>query len=58
MNRGRVDMATPYMRDILRFIGVDSVRFVAIGPTVSPRDQVEAARAVAERQLVELATSF
>ena len=33
MNRGRVDMATPYLRDILRFIGVHSVRFVAIGPT-------------------------
>jgi FMN-dependent NADH-azoreductase len=51
-------MATPYLRDILRFIGVHSVRFVAIGPTVGPRDQVEAARATAERQLVELATSF
>jgi hypothetical protein len=29
MNRGRVDMATPYLRDIPRFIGVHSVRFVA-----------------------------
>jgi FMN-dependent NADH-azoreductase len=58
MNRGRVDMATPYLRDILRFIGVHSVRFIAIGPTVGPRDQVEAARAAAERQLVELAALF
>ena len=58
MNRGRVDMATPYLRDILRFIGVHSVRFVAIGPTVGPRDQVEAARAGAERQLTELAALF
>jgi FMN-dependent NADH-azoreductase len=58
MNRGRVDMATPYLRDILRFIGVHSVRFVAVGPTVGPRDQIEAARAAAERQLTEIATLF
>jgi FMN-dependent NADH-azoreductase len=58
MNRGRVDMATPYLRDILRFIGVHSVRFVPVGPTVGPRDQVEAARAMAQRQLTELATLF
>ena len=44
MNRGRVDMATPYLRDILRFIGVHNVRFVAVGPTIGPRDQVDAAR--------------
>jgi FMN-dependent NADH-azoreductase len=37
MNRGRVDMAAPYLRDILRFIGVHDLRFVAIGPTVGWR---------------------
>ena len=58
MNRGRVDMATPYVRDILRFIGVHSVRFVAVGPTVGPRDQVDAAREAAQRRLVELASVF
>jgi FMN-dependent NADH-azoreductase len=58
MNRGRVDMATPYLRDILRFIGVHSVRFVAVGPTVGPRDQVDAAREAAQRQLSELAALF
>ena len=58
MNRGRVDMATPYLRDILRFVGVHSVRFVAIGPTIGGRDQVTAARAAAERQLIELAAGF
>jgi FMN-dependent NADH-azoreductase len=58
MNRGRVDMATPYLRDILRFIGVHSVNFVAIGPTVGAGDQVKAARAVAERRLIELARTF
>ena len=58
MNRGRVDMATPYLRDILRFIGVHSVRFVAVGPTVGPRDQVDAAREAAQRRLSELAALF
>jgi len=58
MNRGRVDMATPYLRDILRFIGVHSVRFVSIGPTAGARNQVEAARDAAQRRLVELAATF
>jgi FMN-dependent NADH-azoreductase len=58
MNRGRVDMATPYLRDILRFIGVHNVRFVAVGPTVGPRDQVDAARDAAQRKLSELAALF
>jgi FMN-dependent NADH-azoreductase len=57
MNRGRVDMATPYLRDILRFIGVHSVRFVAVGPTVGTGDQVKAAREAAERRLIEVAAS-
>ena len=51
-------MATPYLRDILRFVGVHSVRFVAIGPTIGNRDQVAAARAAAERQLIEVAAAF
>jgi FMN-dependent NADH-azoreductase len=58
MNRGRVDMATPYLRDILRFVGVHNVRFVAIGPTIGSCEQVTAARAAAERQLIELAAAF
>jgi FMN-dependent NADH-azoreductase len=58
MNRGRVDMATPYLRDILRFIGVHSVRFVAVGPTVGAAGQVTAAREAAQRRLVELAATF
>ena len=58
MNRGRVDMATPYLRDILRFIGVHSVRFVAIGPTAAAVNEVTAAREAAQRRLVELATIF
>jgi FMN-dependent NADH-azoreductase len=58
MNRGRVDMATPYLRDILRFIGVHSVRFVAIGPTAGAADQVTTARDAAQRRLIELAATF
>jgi FMN-dependent NADH-azoreductase len=58
MNRGRVDMAVPYLRDILRFIGVNDVRFVAIGPTVGSAEAVNGARVSAERRLVELAASF
>jgi FMN-dependent NADH-azoreductase len=58
MNRGRVDMATPYLRDILRFIGVHSLRFVAIGPTAGAVGQVMAAREAAQRRLVELAAMF
>src|SRR5271168_1839166 len=58
MNPGRVDMATPYLRDILRFVGVRSVRFVAIGPTAGATDQVKAALAAAERRLIELARTF
>jgi FMN-dependent NADH-azoreductase len=51
-------MATPYLRDILRFIGVHSVRFVAIGPTVGAADQVTSARDAAQRRLIELAATF
>ena len=58
MNRGRVDMATPYLRDILRFIGVHTVRFVAVGPTVGAVGQVMAARESAQLRLVELAATF
>jgi len=58
MSRGRVDMATSYLRDILRFVGVHSVRFVAIGPTAGAGDQVKAARGTAERRLIELARTF
>lgn len=35
-NRGQRDLATPYLREILRFIGLTDVRFVAIGPMGGP----------------------
>jgi len=58
MNRGRIDMATPYLREALRFIGVSDVRFALIGPTVGPAGSARLAREAAHRQLVEMAASF
>src|SRR3954468_15018882 len=58
MNRGRIDMATPYLRETLRFIGVNNVRFVPIGPTTGPADPIRAARESAHRSLAEIAASF
>jgi FMN-dependent NADH-azoreductase len=58
MNRGRIDMATPYLREALRFIGIQSLRIVAIGPTTGPREPADAAFARAQAQLADLARHF
>src|SRR5215471_6982895 len=58
MNRGRTDMATPYLREALRFIGVKDVRFVPIGPTTGPPEPIRVARDSAHRRLAEMATGF
>jgi FMN-dependent NADH-azoreductase len=58
MNRGRTDMATPYLREALRFIGVNDVRFVPIGPTSGPDAPIRVARENAYRRLAELAAGF
>ena len=58
MNRGRIDMATPYLREALRFIGVSDVRFVPIGPTAGPAEAIRAARDSAHRRLAEMAKRF
>jgi FMN-dependent NADH-azoreductase len=58
MNRGRIDMATPYLREALRFIGVSNVRFVPIGPTTGPAEPIRAARDSAHRRLAEIAANF
>jgi len=58
MNRGRTDMATPYLREALRFIGVTDVRFVAIGPTAGPVEPIRMARENVHRRLAELAARF
>ena len=58
MNRGRIDMATPYLREVLRFVGVSNVRFVPIGPTTGPAEPIRAARESAHRRLAEVAARF
>src|SRR3954452_17810659 len=58
MNRGRTDMATPYLREALRFIGISDVRFVPIGPTVGPAEPIRSAREAAHRRLAEMAARF
>jgi FMN-dependent NADH-azoreductase len=58
MNRGRIDMASPYLREILRFIGITDVRFMLIGPTAGPTEPARMAREAAHRQLAELAARF
>jgi FMN-dependent NADH-azoreductase len=58
MNRGRIDMASPYLREALRFIGVSDVRFALIGPTAGATEPTRLAREAAHRHLVELASSF
>jgi FMN-dependent NADH-azoreductase len=58
MNRGRIDMASPYLREVLRFIGVSDVRFALIGPTAGPAEPARLAREAAHRHLVALASSF
>jgi FMN-dependent NADH-azoreductase len=58
LNRGQVDLATPYLRQALHFIGVRHVEFVPIGPTNGPAESVRVARDGAHRRLVELASRF
>ena len=58
MNRGRIDMATPYLREILRFMGVTSVEFVRVGPTAGPSETVSRAKRTAQRRVVEIAERF
>jgi len=58
MNRGRIDMATPYLREALRFIGVVDVRFVPFGPTTGPAEPIRVARESAHRRLSDIAARF
>jgi len=55
-NRGRVDMATPYLREALRFMGVRSLEIVRLGPTAGPDAAV--AGEAAHRRLQEIAARF
>ena len=57
-HRGRTDMATPYLRDVLRFIGLRNQRFILIGPTIGTAAPAQAAREAAHRRLNEIAPWF
>ncbi len=57
-SRGRPDLATPYLRATLGFIGLNEVGFVPIGPTIGPDDAVKATRDHARETLQSLATTF
>jgi FMN-dependent NADH-azoreductase len=57
-NRGRIDMATPYLREALRFMGVRSLEFVRLGPTAGPAEATATAREAALRRLAEIAARF
>ena len=58
MSRGWTDLATPYLREVLTFIGVKDVRFVPIGPTTGPIERIEAARQSAHRRIAQIADGF
>lgn len=57
-NRGRTDMATPYLREALRFMGVRSLEIVRLGPTAGAPETTAAAREAAHRRLAEIAPRF
>lgn len=58
MNRGRIDMATPYLREALRFIGIKDTLFVPVGPTAGPLESIQAARKSAHRRLADIGATF
>lgn len=55
-SRGRPDLATPYLRAALGFIGLTDSTIVPVGPTIGPG--AEAAADAAEARLRELAARF
>ena len=54
-SRGRPDLATPYLREALAFIGIRDLTFVPVGPTAGPADALTESKARAERELSKLA---
>jgi FMN-dependent NADH-azoreductase len=53
-SRGRPDLATPYLREALAFIGLSDVTFIPVGPTIGPADEVAAGMARALDQVAAL----
>src|SRR5262249_28507685 len=58
MNRGRIDMASPCLREGLRFGGTRDTLFVLMGPTPGPPEPIFAARERAHQRLTEMAVTF
>lgn len=52
---GRPDLASPYLREALKFIGLTDTNFVLVGPTIGPAAMVKEARTRAEDQLIGIA---
>lgn len=57
-SRGRPDMASPYLREAFKFIGLDSLDLVGVGPTVGDTATVASVRAVAEQAVADLSETF
>ena len=55
-SRGRPDLATPYLRAALGFIGLTDLAVVAVGPTAGP--EASGAAQAAEAQLRTVARGF
>jgi FMN-dependent NADH-azoreductase len=58
INRGRPDLATPYLTAAFRFIGFKTITIVPVAPTVGPEYEVTKGRQIAEAQLRALAPGF
>ena len=57
-SRGRPDLASPYLREAFKFIGLRDVQIALVGPTVGLTEQVTSARAAADQTLTALAATF
>jgi FMN-dependent NADH-azoreductase len=55
---GRPDLATPYLREALKFIGLVDAEIVPVGPTAGKTECVLAAAARAARALDDLSARF
>lgn len=57
-SRGRPDLATPYLTEAFKFIGLKDLALVRVGPTVGDPAAVASAKAAAEKSLLALAPTF
>jgi FMN-dependent NADH-azoreductase len=57
-SRGRPDLASPYLQEAFKFIGLSDVKVVLVGPTVGLAEQVAHARTAADQYFTELAATF